>query len=106
MLFLSRFLLASSFMFVAAAARPQTAGWPVTEGAPGGGRYSPLADIHTGNVDELEQVWVYRYGDYFDAMLPGFNGTSQETTPVLVDGRLIFTTPTNRVIALDPESGE
>ena len=39
-------------------------------------------------------------------MLPGFNGTSSETTPILVDGRLIFTTPTNRVIALDPESGE
>ena len=78
----------------------------MTEGAPGGGRYSPLADIHTGNVGELEQVWVYRHGDYFDGMSSRFNGTSSETTPILVDGRLIFTTPTNRVIALDPESGE
>ena len=85
----------------------QTAGWPVTEGAPGGGRYSPLADIHAGNVGELEQAWVYRYGesDSFDAVLPMFNGTSSETTPILVDGRLIFTTPTNGVIALDPEQG-
>ena len=103
---LSRFLLVSSLVPAIAAGQAQTAGWPVTEGAPGGGRYSPLADIHTGNVGELEQVWVYRHGDYFDAPLPGFNGTRSETTPILVDGRLIFTTPTNRVVALDPESGE
>ena len=102
---LYRFLLASSFVPAIAAGQAQTAGWPVTEGAPGGGRYSPLADIHTGNVDELEQVWMYRHGDSFDRILPEFNGTSSETTPILVDGRLIFTTPTNRVIALDPEQG-
>jgi quinoprotein glucose dehydrogenase len=85
----------------------QTAGWPVTEGLPGGGRYSPLADIHAGNVGRLQQAWVYRYGagDYFDGSFPFNRGTSSETTPVLVDGRLIFTTPTNRVIALDPELG-
>jgi quinoprotein glucose dehydrogenase len=102
---LSRFLFVSSLVPAIAAGQAQTAGWPVTEGAPGGGRYSPLADIHAGNVDELEQVWVYRHGDYFDRILPQFNGTSSETTPILVDGRLILTTPTNRVIALDPELG-
>ena len=104
----SRFLhyvFAACFVSAIGLGQAQTAGWPVTEGAPGGGRYSPLADIHTGNVGELEQAWVYRHGDYFDAPLPGFNGTRQETTPILVDGRLIFTTPTNRVIALDPEQG-
>jgi quinoprotein glucose dehydrogenase len=91
------------------AAQEYAAGWPVTEGLPGGGRYSPLADIHLGNVDQLEQVWVYRHGDgdYFDGDFPSYDdGSSSETTPILVDGRLIFTTPTNRVIALDPESGE
>ena len=88
-------------------AQERTASWPVTEGLPGGGRYSPLADIHTGNVDRLEQAWVYRYGDgdYFDKSLPFYRGTSSETTPIVVDGRLILTTPTNRVIALDPERG-
>jgi quinoprotein glucose dehydrogenase len=90
-----------------AAAQVPTVGWPVTEGLPGGGRYSPLADINTGNVDQLEQAWVYRYGadDTFEGRFRSFRGTSSETTPILVDGRLIFTTPTNRVIALDPESG-
>jgi quinoprotein glucose dehydrogenase len=104
-------LLAPAFALLAPAigvAQAQTAGWPVTEGLPGGGRYSPLADIHTGNVDQLEQAWVYRYGegDYFDGSFPVYRGTSSETTPILVDSRLIITTPTNRVIALDPESGE
>ena len=89
-------------------AQAQTATWPVTEGLPGGGRYSPLADINTGNVDQLEQAWVYRYGhdDYFDGSFPFNRGTSSETTPILVGDRLILTTPTNRVIALDPESGK
>jgi quinoprotein glucose dehydrogenase len=104
----SRVLLAVSLVpAVAAGQAVQTAGWPVTEGAPGGGRYSPLADINTSNVGQLEQAWVYRYGadDAFDGSFPVFRGTSQETTPILVDGRLILTTPTNRVIALDPEQG-
>jgi quinoprotein glucose dehydrogenase len=102
---LAAFLL---FMPVIGATQEQTAGWPVTEGLPGGGRYSPLTDIHPGNVDQLEQAWVYRYGDgdYFNGSFPVYRGTSSETTPILVDSRLIFTTPTNRVIALDPESGK
>jgi quinoprotein glucose dehydrogenase len=37
---------------------------------------------------------------------PEQTGTSMETTPLVVDGRLLFTTPFNRVIALDPETGE
>lgn len=96
-------LLASAVVF----AQSPPAGWPATEGQVGGGRYSPLADIHAGNVDQLEQAWVYRYGeeDFFEGIPPSGRGTSSETTPVLVDGRLILTTPTNRVIALDPESG-
>ncbi len=31
---------------------PATADWPVTEGAPGGGRYSPLTDITRENVKQ------------------------------------------------------
>lgn len=104
-------LLAVVFLLLAPGTRSaaeQTDGWPVTEGLPGGGRYSPLADINVGNVGRLERAWVYRYGagDYFDGSFPFNRGTSSETTPILVDGRLIFTTPTNRVIALDPELGQ
>jgi quinoprotein glucose dehydrogenase len=83
------------------------AGWPVTEGAPGGGRYSPLADITPENVRDLRVVWSYRHGDFFEGAWPlRVNGGSAfESTPVVVDGRLVFTTPRNRVIALDAETG-
>ena len=82
--------------------------WAWTEGAPGGGRYSPLADIHPGNVASLRIVWTYRHGDVSDGgWLPDHvnKGTAGESTPLMVDGRLLITTPFNRVIALDPETG-
>ncbi len=85
-----------------------TADWPVTGGDPGGARFSPLAEIHRGNVKELRVAWTYRHGDFYDGGLlpPAENrGTAMETTPIVVDGRLYFTTPMNRVVALDPETG-
>jgi quinoprotein glucose dehydrogenase len=92
----------------AAAEPPATADWPVTGGNDGGARYSPLADIDRTNVAELRPVWTYHHGDFYDGgWLPDYvnKGTAMETTPIVVDGRLIFTTPMNRVIALDPETG-
>ena len=86
----------------------QVVGWPLTEGAAGGGRYSPLSDINRDNVAQLEVAWVYRHGDFRSGgILPDkqFKGTAFEATPIIAEGRLVFTTPYNRVIALDPESG-
>ncbi len=85
----------------------QIADWPVTEGAPGGGRYSPLTGITRENVTRLRVAWSYRHRDFWKGSFPlEVNGGSAfESTPVVVDGRLIFTTPRNRVIALDPETG-
>jgi quinoprotein glucose dehydrogenase len=81
--------------------------WPVTEGAPGGGRYSPLADVDRTNVGDLQVAWTYRHGDYWKGSFPleRNRGSAFEATPIVVDDRLIFTTPANRVIALDPASG-
>jgi quinoprotein glucose dehydrogenase len=85
----------------------QTVGWRFTEGGAGGGRYSPLADINRDNVKRLKVAWTYRHGDVRDARGPDkpLRSTSFEATPILVEGRLIFTTPFNRAIALDPETG-
>jgi quinoprotein glucose dehydrogenase len=91
----------------AALAAP-VADWPYTEGAPGGGRYSPLDEIDRENVGELEVVWTYHHGDVFDGgwhPAPAQRGTAFQSTPLVVNGRLVFTTPYNRVIALDPERG-
>jgi quinoprotein glucose dehydrogenase len=84
-----------------------TAEWPYTEGAPGGGRYSPLADITPANAKRLRVAWRYRHGDFFEGAFPlrVNRGSAFESTPIVVDGRMFFTTPRNRVIALDPETG-
>jgi quinoprotein glucose dehydrogenase len=89
------------------AAMPQVVDWPVTEGAPGGGRFSPLTDITRENVTQLRIAWSYRHGDFFEGSfpLPIHRGSAFESTPIVVDDRLFFTTPRNRVIALDPETG-
>ena len=89
------------------AGTPVTADWPNTEGAPGGGRYSPLTDITRENVKQLRVAWTYRHGDFFEGAFPleRNRGSAFESTPIVVDGRLYFTTPRNRVIALNPETG-
>jgi quinoprotein glucose dehydrogenase len=98
---------AVGLVLFSAAASAQVADWPVTEGAPGGGRFSPLTDITRENVAQLQVAWTYRHGDAWRGSfpLPVNRGSAFESTPIVVDGRLFFTTPRNLVIALDPETG-
>src|ERR1700735_4360198 len=71
----------------------------------GGMRYSPLKQINRENVAKLKVAWTYHTGDISDGKeRPKRSGF--ETTPILVDGTLYLTTPFNRVIALDPETGK
>jgi quinoprotein glucose dehydrogenase len=86
-------------------AAPDTAEWPVTGGDAGGTRHSPLADINRNNVKKLQVAWTYRHGDYRSGWPDPFRGTGFQCTPIVAEGRLIFTTPFKRVIALDPETG-
>ncbi len=104
---LSSLVLLAVFAATATADPPPVAGWPTTEGAPGGGRFTPLTDITKENVATLEIAWTYRHGDFWEGRWPISvqRGSAFESTPVLFEGRLVFTTPRNRVIALDPETG-
>jgi quinoprotein glucose dehydrogenase len=103
----SRVALAAALALLSGRAAGQVADWPVTEGAPGGGRYTPLYDITPENVAQLRVAWTYRHGDFWQGRFPDRvnSGSAFEATPIVVDGRLFFTTPANRVIALDPETG-
>jgi quinoprotein glucose dehydrogenase len=73
---------------------------------PGGMRHSPLSQITRDNVRNLSVAWTYRTGE-----LASYEGTSLaesaafEATPLMVDGVLYLSTPTNRVIALDAGTG-
>jgi quinoprotein glucose dehydrogenase len=81
------------------------ADWPYYAGDAGGSRYSPLTQINKSNVAALKIAWTYHTGDVSDGS--GDRPKSEfETTPIVADGTMYLTTPFNRVIALDPETGQ
>jgi quinoprotein glucose dehydrogenase len=88
----------------APAAGGPVAGWPVYGGDPGGARYSPLTQIHRGNVRRLQVAWVHHTGA-LEPRTPLNDKAAFEATPILADGTLYVSTPFNQVIALDAETG-
>jgi quinoprotein glucose dehydrogenase len=93
-------MLSASFAGVA----PKDQGWAYYGGDPAGQKYSNLADIDRSNATQLALVWAWRTGE---TPLAEY-GTSPgvfETTPLEIDRVLYFSTPYNRVIALDAVSG-
>src|ERR1700686_1001276 len=103
-----RMLVLIGVAFAGVTARSQTSGdteWPNYGNDPGGMRYSPLSQVNRENVSKLKVAWIFHTGDVSDGShdrkRSGF-----EATPILVDGTLYLTTPFNRVIALDPETGK
>ncbi|MBI3664614.1 MAG: pyrroloquinoline quinone-dependent dehydrogenase [Acidobacteria bacterium] len=85
--------------------------WPTYGNDPGSSRYSPLAEITKENVRQLKIAWTYRTGDISDGS-GAWNGqrvrtrSTFEATPLFIDGALYVATPFNRIIALDPETGQ
>src|SRR5215471_18788055 len=80
------------------------ADWPYYGGDAGGSRYSQLAQIDRSNVAQLQVAWEYHTGDVSDGS-DNRRKSEFETTPIVVDGTMYLTTPFNRAIALDPETG-
>jgi quinoprotein glucose dehydrogenase len=78
--------------------------WPAYGGDPGGSRYSPLAQIHRGNVQQLQIAWTHRTGEA-GAKEPAAAKAAFEATPLFINGIVYLSTPFNRVIALDAETG-
>src|SRR2546426_2276610 len=71
---------------------------------PGGMRFSPLAQINRVNVHQLQRAWTYeasRGSKSHSVQIEPF-----ESTPLMVDGVLYFTTPTSSAIAMDGETGK
>jgi quinoprotein glucose dehydrogenase len=81
------------------------AGWSHTGGDPGGQKYSAAAAITPDNVNELIEAWRFSTGD-LERRAADVTGRSKfETTPILSEGRLVFCSPYNEAIALDPGTG-
>jgi len=83
-----------------------TADWIDYGGDRGGQRYSAATQITPKNVKHLRKAWEYHTGDVSDGNGTVESGTAFEATPILVDGTLYVPSPFNRIIALDPETGE
>src|SRR5438309_349367 len=81
--------------------------WPFYGGNAGGMRYSPLRQINDSNVHGLKVAWTYRTGE-----LKKYEGTrllekaAFEATPVMIHRTLYFSTPSDRVIAVDAGTGQ
>ncbi len=83
--------------------------WQYYGGDAGGRHFSDAKAINRDNVAQLDVAWVHRSGDaerHADQMVQ----TSTQSTPILLPPEagesLVYCTPFNRVIALDPASGE
>lgn len=70
----------------------------------GGSRYSSLDQITPQNVNDLEIAWTYSTGD-LQTKPQAMRRSAGETTPILVESSLVFCTPFNEVIAVDPGTG-
>ena len=81
--------------------------WPAYGGDASGKRYSNLQQVNDKNVKKLAVAWTFRTGE-----LETYGGTiatekaAFETTPVMVNGVLYFTTPSCRVFAVDAASAK
>src|ERR1035441_975599 len=95
--FLAAVLIAGRAPWAFSQPVPQKGDWPTYGRDPGGARYSPLAQINTRNFIQLRRAWTYHTGE---------QGRSLETTPILVDNVLYFSTQNQNVVALNPETGK
>lgn len=97
-------------VLVAASAQAQQrpVDWPVYGGDPGGMRYSPLADVNRETVSGLVRMWTWATGEVpianTDSTKAARPGTFQ-VTPLAVNDTLYLSTPYNRVVALDANTG-
>src|SRR5471032_1858979 len=95
-------LLVASAVAFAPDAREQD--WPFYGGDQGGMKYSRLADVNATTVTRLGIAWEWAP---HEKALPAFGtrpGTFQ-TTPLMIDNVLYFSTPYNRVVALNADTG-
>lgn len=79
--------------------------WRYYAGDAGGQKYSKLKQINRGNVSKLKVAWEFHTGDVSDGKEFPVR-SAFETTPLMVDGVLYFTTPFNRLLAIDGNTGK
>ena len=100
---MNRVTAAALLMLVSSALLPAQE-WRYYGGDAGGLKYSPLKQIDKSNVASLKLAWTFHTGEISDGKTL-LTRTAFEATPLVVDGVMYVTTPFNRLVALDPETG-
>jgi glucose dehydrogenase len=79
--------------------------WPVYGGDQEGTKYSPLTQINKDTVGRLALAWEWQTGE---APRPEFGTTpgAFQNTPLMIDDVVYLSTPYNRVVALDADTGQ
>ena len=83
---------------------PPAAEWPSYGRTALGDRFSPLTQIGPANVSRLAVAWRYPIGEAAAAAAGNVHARFS-ATPIMVDGRLFFSTPFGKVIALEAATG-
>src|SRR5258708_1808130 len=79
--------------------------WPYWAGDLTGSHYSALTDINVSNVNQLQIAWEWSVND---PIMPQFNAAPGpfQSTPLMIDNVVYFTTPYGKAVALDAETGK
>nr|WP_232540913.1 PQQ-binding-like beta-propeller repeat protein [Spirosoma endbachense] len=81
--------------------------WPNYGGNKAGNRYSPLTQINTKNVTDLQVAWMYDASEKPDPNNPGRRrDRAIQCQPIVVNGVLYGTTPELKLFALKAGTGE
>jgi quinoprotein glucose dehydrogenase len=101
-------MLCTATVRAGAQASSQSVNWPSFGNDAGGLRYSPLADVNRDNVSRLRVAFTWLPGE---RPIPASEGQKAarpgqfQVTPLAINDTLFLSTPFNRVVALDGNSG-
>ncbi len=100
------FLFCSNLLFAQPPQKPVD--WPTYGNDAGGMKYSPLADVNRSNVSKLAVAFTW---EAHESSIPASEGQKAarpgqfQATPLAIHDTLFFSTPFNRVIALNATTG-
>lgn len=98
------FDISASRVAAFAPASPASAEWTDYGANLSGTRHSPAAQITPANAAKLEKAWSFETGDT-KAKRPEIKSISFMATPLMVDDKVYFCSPTGKVFALDADTG-
>jgi len=101
-------VVVASAVSVAAVWQPDRASreqdWPFYGGDQGGMKYSPLTDVNSSTVSRLGVAWEWSPREKALSQFGTRPGNFQ-ATPLMIDNVLYLSTPYNRVVALNADTG-